>query len=212
MARRSRPPGADSNDDVLIGNDGDNDLFGNAGNDTLYGNDGVDWLYGGDGNDTLFGGAGNDDLYGGNGDDTLVGGDGADYLNGGAGNDTYEYGNLSSGSSLTISDSSGFDRVLVTDGGNSLDANLNDGALEFTFSSGASLQLDSGIEELRISTNRNGEAGFYLLSDENLGQLVQAMAGFGAASAFSSAMAVAGSASTGGVDAILATSWHSRAA
>jgi len=95
-----------SNDDFLVGGDGDDfiyglnsqdQLYGGAGNDLLDGGDGDDTLYGGVGNDALYGGSaqdrlygeeGDDSLYGGDGDDTLYGGDGNDFLDGGENNDT----------------------------------------------------------------------------------------------------------------------------
>jgi Ca2+-binding RTX toxin-like protein len=100
------------NQNILIGNEGNDTLVGNFGNDYLYGGDGNDVLRGGPGNDRLVGEAGhdyldggdgndlllgafdgwagepgNDTLLGGNGFDTLYGGDGNDYLNGGNGSD-----------------------------------------------------------------------------------------------------------------------------
>jgi Ca2+-binding RTX toxin-like protein len=58
-------------------------------NDTLMGGEGNDHLYGIMGNDKLDGEDGHDFLYGGKGDDTLIGGKGVDRLEGGDGKDTY---------------------------------------------------------------------------------------------------------------------------
>ena len=77
-------------------------LYGQGGDDTLTGDTGNDRLYGGDGNDSLDGGEGADYLDGGAGDDTLTtydhhggtrfrGGTGNDTLNGSRYDDTYYY-------------------------------------------------------------------------------------------------------------------------
>lgn len=50
-------------------------------NDVLIGGEGDDSLNGGSGDDSLTGGAGDDNLYGGSGTNTLVGGDGNDDYN-----------------------------------------------------------------------------------------------------------------------------------
>jgi Ca2+-binding RTX toxin-like protein len=76
-----------NDDDILLGEVGDNLIQGLAGNDRLVGRDGNDLLQGGDGNDDLLGRYGNDTLEGGNGRDTLDGGAGKDRLQGGAGID-----------------------------------------------------------------------------------------------------------------------------
>ncbi|SMY07753.1 Hint domain-containing protein [Flavimaricola marinus] len=72
-----------SNDDVILGNDGNDEIFGGFGNDTVYG---------GNDNDTVIGESGNDELYGDDGDDSVNGVDGDDTLFGGAGNDLLESG------------------------------------------------------------------------------------------------------------------------
>jgi Ca2+-binding RTX toxin-like protein len=74
-------------DDVLIGDRGNDELEGGKGNDTLLGGAGSDELEGGSGNDRLEGGTGNDDLDGGKGNDILIGGAGDDEINGGRGTD-----------------------------------------------------------------------------------------------------------------------------
>lgn len=108
------------NDDLLIGDGGDNRFDGGSGNDALVGKRGSDTLAGGDGNDNLNGGAGDDllygdyepdvdgvgygndkiggrsgddTLYGGDGDDLLIGQTGEDALYGGAGDDKLNGGN-----------------------------------------------------------------------------------------------------------------------
>lgn len=74
-------------DDVLIGDYGDDDLYGGDGNNGLSGHEGNDSLYGGRGRDTLVGGLGDDIGYGYDGEDLIVGEIGADELLGGGGND-----------------------------------------------------------------------------------------------------------------------------
>jgi Ca2+-binding RTX toxin-like protein len=76
-------PGAD--DDVLLGEGGNDQIYGGGGNDKLYGGDETG-QYDGDG---LYGGDGNDTLYGGLGIDVLVGGKGQDAMEGSLGNDSY---------------------------------------------------------------------------------------------------------------------------
>ncbi|MBR0906614.1 peroxidase family protein [Bradyrhizobium liaoningense] len=79
--------GADADQFVGTGNDGNNVMSGGDLADTLNGGLGNDTLNGGLGNDTLNGGDGIDTLNGGDDVDTLNGGAGADILNGGAGAD-----------------------------------------------------------------------------------------------------------------------------
>jgi Ca2+-binding RTX toxin-like protein len=90
---------------------------GNALNNTILGNSASNVLQGFDGSDRLFGFAGNDTINGGSSDDYMAGGTGNDSLAGSTGNDTYEFtrgfsafANLGSD---TISDTGGFDRILV---------------------------------------------------------------------------------------------------
>jgi Ca2+-binding RTX toxin-like protein len=73
-------PFADSttDDDVLIGGDGNDTLYSGVGNDTVSGDAGNDMIYGGAGNDLLSGGTGNDTILFGTGNDTVYGGDGDD--------------------------------------------------------------------------------------------------------------------------------------
>ncbi|MGB0798073.1 MAG: calcium-binding protein, partial [Planktomarina sp.] len=83
----------DTDDDLLIGGDGNDVLLGNRGDDTLRGGGGDDVLNGGRGQDDLMGGDGADILNLEDGDDFGVGGDGADIINAGAGDDVL-YGDL----------------------------------------------------------------------------------------------------------------------
>lgn len=68
------------------GNSEENVIMGNAGNNVLRGNPDEDTRFI---PDWLDGEAGNDTLYGSWGDDTLIGGTGADYMEGGQGADLY---------------------------------------------------------------------------------------------------------------------------
>ena len=61
-------------------------------NDSLVGGDGNDTMYGGIGLDTVLGGIGADRLFGGLGNDSIGAGDGADLVYGDEGNDTIEFG------------------------------------------------------------------------------------------------------------------------
>lgn len=76
---------ANSEDNYLRGNDGDNLIEGLAGRDRIYGDDGDDTLFGGEDDDKLYGDGGNDYLNGGSGSDQLYGGAGADIFNFSAG-------------------------------------------------------------------------------------------------------------------------------
>lgn len=64
--------GPPSDNDVLIGGEGDDSLNGGSGDDLLQGGGGNDSLYGGDGADTLIGGDGNDNYYDVGPDDIIV--------------------------------------------------------------------------------------------------------------------------------------------
>lgn len=82
----------------------------------IVGASGSDFLYAGTTqNVTLDGGAGNDTIVGSAGSDALTGGSGDDVLSGGDGNDTY-YLERQSGHD-TIFDTSGFDTIVIKDGG-----------------------------------------------------------------------------------------------
>jgi len=90
--------------DGTNGNDVMMPLYVDADGDTIDGADGNDdVVFGYDGNDTIAGGAGNNTLFGGNGDDTFIGGAGADSFNGGAGQDTIDYSNSGAGVNVDLS-------------------------------------------------------------------------------------------------------------
>ena len=154
--------------DTLRGGAGDDWVDGGGGNDSLFGDDGVDIVLGGDGNDTLYGGAGADMLSGGNGNDVVYGGADADriYFNDGWGadtvygdslgndQDTLDFSYLSSGVTVTFSDSedgtatngantASFDNIEAILGSNDADS-LNAGA----DASGVSLDGGAGNDTL----------------------------------------------------------------
>ena len=173
--------GADGND-TLSGGEGNDNVQGQEGDDVVSGDAGDDRIYGQNGNDTLSGGDGRDYLYGGNGDDILRGGAGmGDYLSGDAGNDTYEF--AAGDGSITISnydthadsvDTAQFDDVSIEDlwfsrAGNNLQisvAGTDDKVTVSNWYSGANYQLD------------NIEAGALVLLNNQVDQLVSAMAAY----------------------------------
>ena len=77
-------------DQIKVGDAGNNDITTGLGDDSISGLAGADQLDGLAGNDTLVGGADGDILDGGDGDDDLEGDDGADFLDGENGNDTLD--------------------------------------------------------------------------------------------------------------------------
>ena len=76
------------NDDVVVGNPGNDTLHGGFGNDDLDGGHGNDVVFGDNGRDVVKGGPGDDTVYGGNGDDSIDGNSGNDKVFGDAGDDT----------------------------------------------------------------------------------------------------------------------------
>ncbi|MDJ0735096.1 MAG: calcium-binding protein [Nostocaceae cyanobacterium] len=95
-----------SQDDKIIGDNGNNLLDGKGGNDSIFGLGGNDTVRGGAGDDVISGGYlpspfvsaasdGNDILRGGSGNDRLIAGIGKDFLDGGTGVDTADYSSLS---------------------------------------------------------------------------------------------------------------------
>ena len=85
--------GGTSDNDSLVGSDGNDSIFGAPGEDSLEGAEGNDIIRGGGGIDSIRGSLGDDTIFGGSGNDSLFGDEGIDVLDGGTGNDIY-YGNL----------------------------------------------------------------------------------------------------------------------
>ena len=124
-----------SGGDILTGGLGGDVMFGDEDNDVLFGDDGdvanaashgSDFLYGGAGDDYLQGDGGDDELYGGDGDDQLHGGAGDDLLAGGAGDDRFYVG--AGAGNDTISDVSGYDRIVFEDGINQAGVTITENA------------------------------------------------------------------------------------
>ena len=146
-------------------------LYGGAGNDVLTGSTGNDKLYGESGDDTLVGGSGND---------VLVGGTGNDYLDGGAGDDKYIF-----------QTGDGRDIINNTGGGSDLlRFNDIDPANLWFSKSGNNLLIGLVGTQDQVTVNNwySGgnymidiiEAGDFALLENQVNQMVQAMAGFGA--------------------------------
>ena len=99
-------------DDVVRGGQGDDQLWGNSGNDDLRGGAGNDQIAGGSGNDAIRGQGGNDVIKGNTGDDTIAGNGGADDIQGNSGNDVIADG----GGHDTVSGGSGDDIFIAGSG------------------------------------------------------------------------------------------------
>ncbi len=156
---------------------------GNGLNNALFGNDGNNLLNGFGGHDTLYGGAGNDRLDGGSGNDTLVGGLGADVLLGGSGNDVYQFGRGdgadvvqdTGGNADVMSFLSGIeaDQLWFRKTGSSLEISVIGTADKVTLSGWYSAYR---IEEFQTADGKT-------LLDNDVHNLVQAMAAFAPPSA-----------------------------
>ena len=79
---------ATTEDNFVLGANGNDEFYAGGGNDYLHGYGGDDIIHGAGGDDILIGGAGDDYIDGGSGNDTLNSGSGNDILFGGSGNDT----------------------------------------------------------------------------------------------------------------------------
>ncbi|MCR9125218.1 MAG: Hint domain-containing protein [Rhodobacteraceae bacterium] len=73
-------PTAGPDDDVVVGDGGDDTIISGAGDDSVEGGPGSDDILTGDGDDTAVGGGGNDNIDTGDGADSVVGGDGGDVI------------------------------------------------------------------------------------------------------------------------------------
>lgn len=94
---------------------GGNFLIGTTEDDLILGLDGNDRLEGREGADVLQGGLNNDTLIGGNGDDVLWGNEGFDILEGGAGKDTFIVQALPDGKKIIVDFEDGIDRIGLID-------------------------------------------------------------------------------------------------
>lgn len=77
--------------DQIDGGSGNDLIAGLSGGDTITGGSGNDIAFGNSGNDNIDGGSGSDLLFGGRGNDTITGGEGNDVLFGGSGSDTFVF-------------------------------------------------------------------------------------------------------------------------
>lgn len=83
-------PAEAGGDKTITGTNGSEILRGRGSDDdTMLGRNGNDKVYGNNGDDLIDGGAGKDTVSGGNGDDIVTGGSGTDRVDGGAGADTF---------------------------------------------------------------------------------------------------------------------------
>ena len=177
-------------DDTLFGDSGNDSLLGGSGNDALIGGDGKDLLHGEDGNDWLFGGNDDDTLYGKEGDDQLSGGSGSDTLSGGDGNDTY-FLNLGDGLDVISEKDSvntrwwersqpeNYDTIKLGQGIEAADVSFveqgNELILQYGDNDVVTIkdQFNDGhtIERIELADNS-------YLTDTDINQLIQDMAGF----------------------------------
>jgi len=86
----------------IEGRDGNDQIEGQEGRDILSGEAGDDTLQGGKGDDSISGGLGNDRLYGQENADQLEGGSGNDWLEGGDANDRYVFADTSQDETDTL--------------------------------------------------------------------------------------------------------------
>lgn len=110
-----------TDDDVIVGGEGNDQLYGMGGNDSVDGGEGNDRIWGNSGDDKLSGGNGDDDVRGGSGNDVVYGGEGNDLLSGNSGDDVIsgDAGNdVISGDSGNdkIADGAGDDKVTAGSG------------------------------------------------------------------------------------------------
>ncbi|MGE3154314.1 MAG: calcium-binding protein [Nitrospiraceae bacterium] len=203
--------------DLLLGGSGHDQLLGGLGNDALTAGSGHDLLDGGDGTDMLDGGSGDDQLSGGADDDLLLAGSGADQLAGGTGNDLLIGG--SGHDDYLFARGDGQDR-LIEDGGSGQDT-VRFGAtidpLDLVLSRQADdlrIALYGTSDQITIHNWYDGTSnqtelivagnGQQLLNNQ-VDQLIQAMAGFTSQTGLSWEAAVAQRPED--VQAILAASW-----
>ena len=169
--------------DYMLGSAHSDLMYGGSGNDKMHGEDGNNEMYGEDGDDELHGGKGNSKMVGGAGNDLIFSGSGNDYLEGGSGDDTYIFSPGYTGN----------DVINNTGGGNDLLRFDNLVASDLLFSrTGQDLIIDMvGWTERQSVTVSNwfaaGDykidtiaAGGLALVENQVSQLVQAMASLGA--------------------------------
>ncbi len=119
--------GGTSQNDTLVGDDGDDALWGDGGNDVLIGGAGVNRLRGGAGEDTIIDGGDISFIHGEDGDDVIHGGAGVgELIFGGAGSDFISAGE----DGKEVFGGLGNDFILGTAGGDGLLGNEGDDWIE----------------------------------------------------------------------------------
>jgi len=169
---------------AIIGGDGDVVLIGGMGNDTILAGNGTTTLLGGDGHDTLTGGAGANLLMGGRGNDLLQSGDG---------HDTYLF-NLGDGID-TIGDAA------VDGAGNRIQFGIGIGQSDLTFT------RDETARTLTIQVGSSGTDQLFLTNFDPTGangSLVVETLAFadGITESLASLLGLAGPVATNGDDTI----------
>lgn len=99
-------------DHDIVADSYDNRLTGNDGNNLIHAGDGDDDVIGGGGRDDLKGGKGDDELFGGAGNDIVEGGLGEDMLYGEAGDDVFVIG-LNDSAIDTVFDQEGVNQLVL---------------------------------------------------------------------------------------------------
>ncbi|MEW6544389.1 MAG: calcium-binding protein [Nitrospirota bacterium] len=167
--------------------------FGNGGSDTLTGGMGNDYLFGGAGNDQLTGSAGNDYLEGGSGDDTY-------HVDPEFGQDSVYDRDIVAGNSDLLSFGSGIDPLdlILEQSGNNLQIS------RYGSTDRVTIQNWYGDSADQIETIQAGD-GSLLLNDQ-VSQLIQAMAQFTISNGMTWAQAI--QQRPNDVQAILAASWQ----
>ncbi|MGD9785560.1 MAG: calcium-binding protein [Hyphomicrobiaceae bacterium] len=151
LPRESSGNSAQSDNDVILGGDGDDKLFGMAGDDVIRGEDGNDQIWGNSGNDRLVGGDGDDQISGGSGDDVIGGGKGNDEIAGNSGDDVIRGG----AGDDHIEGNSGNDTISDGAGNDTVDAGSGDDVM-FAGAGNDTYVGGSGFDTLDFSGARRG--------------------------------------------------------
>lgn len=143
-----------SENDVLVGGNGNDTIYGNGGSDILTGGNGNNQIYGGSGNDQITAGSGNDTIYGNGGNDSIVTGAGDDLIYVGSGKNYIDAG----AGSNTLYLGSGQDQILLSRSGTDTVYNYSASATRFKL--GASLSYsDLKVTQSDSSTLISTTAG-----------------------------------------------------
>jgi Ca2+-binding RTX toxin-like protein len=155
---------ANSPEQFLNGEDGNDNITGGSGRDFLSGGKGDDIIAGLAGGDQLQGDDGNDTLDGGDGDDLIYGGLGNDSMIGGQGDDTYEVDSLSD---IAIENpNQGIDVVNSSVSGYTLGDNVERLRLNFNANTGTGNSLANALYGNQLNNTLTGLDGDdYLYGD-----------------------------------------------